>query len=144
MPNRDTLYAEAQTLIAATPERVWTLLTSIDRWPEWNTQVKAARLQGPLQPGTDFHWKSGGIWIRSTLREIRYPSRLSWTGRTFGIRAWHEWELTATAGGVLLRTAESFDGWLPRLMPVTMQRTLDEALPAWLQAIRAAAETAAA
>jgi hypothetical protein len=46
----------------------------------------------------------------------------------------------ATDHGVELRTAESFDGWLPKLMPKTMQRTLDETLPAWLKAIKSEAE----
>ncbi len=40
----------------------------------------------------------------------------------------------------MLRTAESFHGWLPRLMPKSMQRTLDETLPAWLMAINSEAE----
>lgn len=133
-------YAQAQVEVAAPPERIWRLLTDIGAWPDWNELVDRATLEGPLGPGTVFRWKSKGLAVTSTLREVAPERRLAWTGRAFGTRALHCWELEATPRGTLLRTAESFHGWLPKLAPKTMQRTLDAALPAWLQALKTAAE----
>jgi hypothetical protein len=132
--------SQAQIRIAATKERVWDLLSSIDRWPKWNALVQTAVLSGPLQPGSVFKWKSKGLTIISTLQEVAPNERLTWTGKAFGTQAIHTWDIEGTDQGVVLRTAESFDGWLPRLMPKTMRRTLDETLPAWLKAIKSEAE----
>jgi uncharacterized protein YndB with AHSA1/START domain len=132
--------SQAQVQIEASPERVWGLLSRIDQWPQWNSLVQTAALGGPLHPGSVFEWKSKGLRIVSTLQEVVPNKRLAWTGKAFGTRAIHTWEIAEKDRGVVLRTAESFDGWLPRLLPKTMQRTLDETLPSWLQAIKAEAE----
>jgi uncharacterized protein YndB with AHSA1/START domain len=132
--------SRAQIQIAASPERVWDLLSNIDRWPRWNALVQTAVLSGPLQPGNVFKWKSKGLTIVSTLQEVVPNERLTWTGKAFGTQAIHMWEIEPTDQGVVLLTEESFDGWLPRLMPKTMQRTLDETLPAWLKTIKSEAE----
>jgi uncharacterized protein YndB with AHSA1/START domain len=135
--------SQAQIEIAASPNRVWDLLTNIARWPEWNALVEKAVLSGPLHRGSIFRWKSKGFAVTSTLREVTPTRRIEWTGKAFGTRAIHSWEIEETDYGVLLRTAESFDGWLPQLMPRTMQRALDKTLPAWLQEIKAEAERSA-
>jgi hypothetical protein len=42
--------------------------------------------------------------------------------------------------GVLLRSAETLDGWLPRLMPKMLQSKRAQTSPAWLAALKVAAE----
>ncbi len=132
--------SQAQIEIAAPPQRVWELLSNIERWPRWNSLVQKSVLSGPLHPGSVFRWKSKGFAVTSTLREVTPKRRIAWTGKAFGTRAVHTWEIEESNQGTILKTAESFAGWLPRLMPRAMQRTLDETLPAWLQAIKAEAE----
>ena len=132
--------SQAQIEIATPADRVWELLSGVDRWPKWNSLVQQAVLTGPFQPGSIFKWKSKGVTVTSTLQEVTPNQRLTWTGKAFGTRAIHTWEIVETGNGVELRTAESFDGWLPKSMPRTMQRTLDETLPAWLKAIKSEAE----
>ena len=56
--------------------------------------VASADLRGPLAPGTEFRWKSGGSSIVSILQEIEPKRRIAWTGRTLGIRAVHVWTFT--------------------------------------------------
>jgi len=137
-------YSEAEIEIAAQPQRVWNLLTRIEQWPAWNALVEKATLSGPLRPGSVFRWSSRGFTVTSTLREVTPSRRIAWTGKAFGTRAFHSWEIEATERGTILRTAEWFGGWLPRMMPGAMQRTLDETLPAWLLAIKAQVERSAA
>jgi hypothetical protein len=43
---------------------------------------------------------------------------------------------------VLVKTSESFDGWLVRLARTAFQRLLDQALEQVLQALKVAAESA--
>jgi hypothetical protein len=57
-------------------------------------------------------------------------------GRVFAL---HVWALETAPGGTLLRTEESMTGWLPRLSPRMMQRTLESGVAATLDALAAAA-----
>ncbi len=132
--------SRAQIEIAASPDVIWELLSNIGRWPAWNSLVQKAELSGPLHPGSVFKWQSKGFAVTSTLREVDPNRRLAWTGKAFGTRAVHIWEMEEKNHGTILRTAESFGGWLPKLLPAVMQRSLDETLRAWLQAIKAEAE----
>jgi hypothetical protein len=97
-------------------------------------------MQGPLREGTLFVWKSQGFQVSSTLREIDPPTRVSWTGSALGTRAFHLWEIETVGDTVLVKTFETFDGWVPWLFKASMQKKLDETLPAWLQALKQAAE----
>jgi hypothetical protein len=50
------------------------------------------------------------------------------------------WNLKAAGTGVLVRTSESFDGWLVQLFRSPFQRLLDKALEEALRALKTAAE----
>jgi hypothetical protein len=126
--------------IDAPCEAVWGLLADIDNWPRWNPAVSRARLDGPFAPGSIFLWKSGGSSLVSTIQEVERPTRLTWTGKTFGVTAVHVWNLKAVGTGVLVGTSESFDGWLVRLFRSPVQRLLDKALEEALRALKTAAE----
>lgn len=126
--------------VAAPLEAIWTLLTDINGWTSWNPVVSKAELDGPLAPGTVFRWKSGGMRILSTLQDVEPMRRVSWTGRMLGINAIHVWILEKEDGGVLIRTAESFDGPLARIFKAMLQRVLDRSLEAGLHSLKTAAE----
>lgn len=132
----------ARITIDAPADRVWQLLTQIDNWPRWNSAVDSAALSGPLAPGSVFVWKSRGFQVTSTLQDVEPRHRLTWTGVAFGTRAFHSWDIREADGHVVVSTFETLDGWLPWLLTGTMQKTLDETLPAWLQALKVAAERA--
>jgi len=132
--------SQAQVLIQAPVDRIWELLIRVDEWPRWNKAVQSSELQGPFATGSTFVWRSEGFTVTSMLRDIEVPKRLTWTGKAFGTNAVHRWELEETPDGVVVRTSETFDGWLPALMPDTMQRKLDSTLPRWLTALKLAAE----
>jgi hypothetical protein len=62
-------------------------------WPRWNADIKEARIEGDLAPGTSFTWKAGPGTIRSAFREVDWPHVLAWTGKTMGITAIHVYRL---------------------------------------------------
>ena len=132
--------SQATITINAPIEKIWALVVDIDQWPQWNKAVESAHLEGHLVKGAVFNWRSGGLGIRSTVQDIAPLERLSWTGRTIGTRALHSWAFKTTDRGVVVTTTETFDGWLPTIMPGTMQKKLDDTLPALLASLKVAAE----
>jgi len=119
--------AEAETYINAPVELVWQVQSAIESWPSWNRKVESVHMEGPLQPGTTFRWKSGANII-SVLQEVTPSDRIGWTGKTFGIRAVHVWEFKGQDGTTHVKTVESFDGGLARLLPGLMRKVLRDSL----------------
>jgi hypothetical protein len=133
--------ATHELLIKAPAQKIWSLVAEIDNWPNWNPAVKSAKLNGSFDIGTTFNWKSCGIPIVSTLQEIQPTTKLIWTGKAIGTRAIHVWLFQPMPDGcVLVRTSESFNGWLVNIMRKSMQKTLDESLIAWLNQLKRRAE----
>jgi uncharacterized protein YndB with AHSA1/START domain len=132
--------AEERAVVDAPQERVWILLTDIDSWPEWQRSVSRAQLEGPLEPGSTFRWKAGGVSIVSTLRELEAPHRVAWEGRATGMYARHVWTLERTDGGTWVETAESFEGPLVRLLRPVMRRNLQKGLARGVADLKEAAE----
>lgn len=134
--------ARKEIMIHAPLETIWQILSDIDHWSTWYPAVSQSKLEGLFIPGSIFRWKSGGTSITSTLQEVEPQRRISWTGRALGTQAIHVWILQPKEGGVLVRTEESFEGWLVRLLKGVMQRMLDTSLQAWLEHLKQHAETA--
>ena len=135
-------FAERRLLIAAPRERVWELLAGIDDWPRWHSAVSKARLEGPLQVGTAFRWKAGGMTIDSKLAVLMPPIHIAWEGKAFGLRARHGWYLYRHPRGTIVLTAESFEGPLVHALRPLAQRMLTRTLADGLTDLRREAETA--
>lgn len=131
---------QTQTLIAARPSLVWDVLARIEDWPDWNPDIQSMRIDGPVQVGTTFRWKSGGMSIRSILRVVEPLRVIAWSGEAPGIRAMHVWRLSADRAGTMVWTGETFDGMLPRLFRKQLMRKLSEALDDSIVALRAECE----
>jgi len=139
--NRDAPVQEAaEAQVAAPLDLVWEVQSDLVRWPEWNPDVDEVQLLGPFSPGTEFRWKAGGMRIVSELREVQPPRRLAWTGRTLGIHAIHTWSFVESEGRTRVRTEESFEGWLARILPGPLRRTLKSSLEKGLSALAAECE----
>lgn len=131
----------AETYIGSPVETVWRVLSDLEKWPDWNRSVTKIRVNGAVEAGTTFDWRAGGMRISSRLEEVDPPARIAWTGRMFGVRAVHVWELAAEGPGTRVRTRESFAGWLARLLPGTMRKALAKALEQGVAALKTEAES---
>jgi hypothetical protein len=126
--------------VAADPEAVWDVLTAIDRWSSWNPDSKSMSMQGALAEGTVFRWKAGPGTIVSTIRRLEPPRLIAWTGKTLGIKAIHFYRLEPRNGKTFVRTEESYEGLVTRLLRRSLQKTLDRALADGLRYLKDEAE----
>ncbi|NMO14202.1 Shy6-polyketide cyclase [Pyxidicoccus fallax] len=132
-----------EVLVLSSPARVWALLTAIDQWPEWNPDITAAALKGPVAVGSTFQWATAGLAIVSTLGEVIPGKRLAWSGDTNGIFGIHVWTLEpadAKGESTRVRTAESWSGDAVQQAPAMMEGLLRSAITAWLGHLRSTAE----
>ncbi|MEU8472896.1 SRPBCC family protein [Streptomyces sp. NPDC029006] len=130
------------TDIDAPAAAVWELHTAVDAWPTWNAGVESARLDGPLRPGTTFTWRTHGLDITSTVREIVPGERIVWGGPSAGITGVHVWTFERTGDRVTVRTEESWSGAPAEARPDALRTALHQSLEAWLTALKAQAERA--
>ena len=127
--------------IAAPLERAWELHTNVDRWPTWNAEVTAARLDGPFVPGRSFTWTSYDFTVTSTIYEVQPLARTLWGGAAQGIMGTHAWLFERTGEGVHVTTDESFAGDPVDADTAGLQAILDNSLTAWLARMKARAES---
>jgi hypothetical protein len=78
--------------------------------------------------------------ITSTVEEIDAPNRIVWGGPAQGIVAVHVWTFEPQDDGVLVRTAESWEGEPVTAQVETLQVALDGSLRAWLENLKRTAE----
>lgn len=135
--------SSAEAEIDAPIERVWEILTAVERWPAWNPDVKSVSIVSPIAEGSTFRWKAGPGTITSLVEHLNRPRLIAWSGKTLGIRAFHIWSLDEHNGTTLVRTEESYDGLVARLLRRSLQRTLDAALADGARYLKAEAEKAA-
>lgn len=129
--------AEAERMIHAPLDLVWSVQTDFEGWVEWNPDVSAMAMRGPVAPGTEFRWKAGGASIVSTIQEVEPGKKIVWTGRTMGIRAIHMWTFHEEREGVRVRTAESFEGLVARVLARPLKKMLARSLGGGLEALAA-------
>lgn len=88
--------------ISAAPERVWQVLTDVERWPEWTaTMRRIERLDtGPLALGSSVRIEQPrlrpAIWL---VTEMTPGTSFSWTSTTAGVTSVAGHRLTATGAG---------------------------------------------
>ena len=127
--------------IGAPLETVWQLPTNVNGWPAWQTDITAARLDWPFEPGSSFTWTTNGYFtVTSTIYAVAERARTLWGGANLGITGTHEWVYTQTPTGTHVATHESFSGQPVQADATGMQSALDKSLTAWLSHLKATAE----
>lgn len=126
--------------INANIEKVWTIMTNIDNWATWQTDISKAKLNGTLKQGTTFDWKTGGAKIHSTLHTVEPFQYFGWTGKTFGMYAIHNWTLTTINVQTIVSVDESMEGFLASLMKKAFNKNLEQGMQHWLDLLKEACE----
>ena len=88
--------------IAAPPERVWTVMSDIDRWPEWTESVDTAQRgePGPLVVGSTATIKQPKLasskWV---VTEADPATGFVWQSKSFGVTTTGGHHIEALADG---------------------------------------------
>ena len=132
--------AKESIQIDADPEKVWNILSDINNWDKWNSDIKYAKLNGELKAGTTFNWNNGGNKIKSTLHTVTPFKEIGWSGKAFGSFAIHNFTLSNVNGKTELLIEESMEGLLMRLFRGFKQNTLEDGINKWLTQIKEVVE----
>jgi uncharacterized protein YndB with AHSA1/START domain len=122
--------------INASSEKVWAVMTNIDNWATWQTDISNPKLNGELKPETTFDWKTGGAKIHSTLHTVESFKNFGWTGKTFGMFAVHNWTLTETEGQTTVSVDESMEGFFAKLLKKSFNKNLEKGMQNWLDLLK--------
>ncbi|OQK15324.1 hypothetical protein AU255_17785 [Methyloprofundus sedimenti] len=140
--NGAVLKTSKEIEIYAPISAVWKIHADINAWKNWHPNISYAVLEGDLETGSYFEWKSDGYKLKSTIMEVDENNILGWKGSGFGASAIHIWEFTTLDNGnTLVRTKESMDGWLVKLFKGMVNKKLNDSLDAWLAALKSKAES---
>jgi hypothetical protein len=111
---------EAERVVDAPPEAVWTVLTDFAAYPEWNPFIP--RIEGDLREGARLRVRveppgSRGATFRPEVQVVRPPRQLAWLGRLVVPHLFdgrHEFRLVPLADGERTRFVqrETFGGLL--------------------------------
>lgn len=139
--NHNALAICRKTITIHAPiEHVWRILTDIDRWSTWQTDIKQSKLHGELIPQIRFDWKNGGSNIHSTLHTVDPFSTFGWTGTSWGAYAIHNWTLTETDGKTIVFVEESMEGFTVWLFKRMINQGLENGMQKWLNSLKQTCE----
>lgn len=122
--------------IHANREKVWAVLTNINDWATWQTNINHPKLNGDLKPETTFDWKTGGAKIHSTLHTVEPFKQFGWNGKAMGMFAIHNWTLTETNGQTEVLVEESMEGILAKLFKKSFSKNLEKGMRHWLDLLK--------
>lgn len=125
-----------EIIINAKPEKVWKVLTDIEKWFSWNSNIKNPTLNEEPKVGASFTWKTNGSKIKSKIHTYDQNKSLGWKGKTFGAKAIHNWYLEPTNNGTKVIVEESMEGWIIALMKKKMNSTLEKDITFWLEQLK--------
>jgi hypothetical protein len=134
------VFSMAEIVIDSDAETVWKILTTFNDWPKWNPDVQKMSFDGDLKRGSVFVWKAGSAKITSTIQVVDPPNKIGWTGKMLGIRAIHVWQIIPLDGQVLVKTGESWNGFIVKVFKKSMQKMLHESLEKGLHYLKSEAE----
>lgn len=117
-------------------KKVWKVLTNIDKWSTWQTDISKSKLNGELKSGTTFDWKTNGLKIHSTLHTVEPISQFGWTGKTFGMFAIHNWTLAKKNNKTTVEVNESMEGLLAKLFKKSFNKNLENGMQRWLELLK--------
>ena len=126
--------------VPAPPDRVWTVMRDVERWPEWTRTVTRVRLldPGPLRVGSRARIHQPRLlpatWVVTELEEGR---GFTWITRSPGVRVTARHGVVPHAGGSRVTLALAFAGALGPLIARLTRRLNERYLALEAEGLRA-------
>jgi uncharacterized membrane protein len=143
------VHAQTTVRIDAPPERVWSVMSDVERWPEWTASITSVRLLDAvaLSPGVRVRVRQPRLppttW---TVTELEEGRSFSWAAAAPGMRtlARHRVDPAGPAGtGSIATLGVDQEGPLGRLLGRVMARLTHRYLATEAAGLRARAEATA-
>ena len=142
-PEKSPIHVHNELAMSARPEIVWAWLIRAQLWPTWypnSADIQFLKGQPPdLALGTQFHWKTFGITIVSSVLEFVPDERLAWDAHRNGFDAYHAWLIQKTPSGCTVITEETQRGWLARFGKALRPQQMKKQHQIWLEGLTAKA-----
>ncbi len=117
--SRPPIEVRNETVIRASAERVWDLLTDVERWPSWYRACRWVRVESTGDAGRplSFRWKAHPVVLRSTVVTSDRPHTFAIIADGRGVHAVRTFTLRPALDGVstVVVSHETQIGWLPWL-----------------------------
>jgi hypothetical protein len=143
-PASSIVFAQNSIDIAATPERVWSLLIDCVQWPSWYkhcTDVSMLRGGPLLSAQSKFRFKTLGFYFEPDIETFEPFKMLIWSAKgPAGTRGAHAWYIERKTGGCRVITEEAQRGLLLAFIGGRTRRTLLRSHEKWLRALKVLAE----
>jgi len=129
-------FSTAEITVNSPRQHVFKILSNINKWPEWQSNVTKAEINGNPEIGKKFKWKTGSLNIKSELHTVNDNSEIGWTGKIWWIKAVHNWYLTEENGQTKVIVKETLKG----LGSSMMLKSLKEGMQKNLKELKIKAE----
>jgi uncharacterized protein len=99
--SRPPIAVRNETVIPASAERVWDLLTDVERWPSWYRACRWVRVESTGHAGRalSFRWKAHPVELRSTVVAAHRPHSFAIVADTPGLHADRTFTIRPTPDG---------------------------------------------
>jgi Polyketide cyclase / dehydrase and lipid transport len=126
----------------APPEKIWAAWTDVKRWPEWDTELASASLEGSFALGAKGKLKpKRGPAARFSISELIPGESYTFTTRLPLCELKVRRHLTLKDGGACFTHEVSFVGPLSTVFANLLGRRYREALPVVMENLRNIAES---
>jgi hypothetical protein len=134
--------------VNASADRVWNVLTALDRYTEWNPQIPLA--SGVLEVGSQIELRLAlpgrpPLDLSATIEEVRPNSLFTWRGHVMApwfFEGYRRFEISPiTEGRVRVTHVEAVHGLFAPLFAVLMGSAVRKSQAALNEALRSRAES---
>jgi uncharacterized protein YndB with AHSA1/START domain len=104
--SRPPIVVRNEIVIRASAERVWEILSDVERWPSWYRACRWVRVEdtggGPSTPGAvrSFRWKAHPVELRSTVTAAERPHTFAFVADAPGFHAERMFTIRPTLDGL--------------------------------------------
>jgi len=113
---RPPIEVRNETVIRASAERVWDLLSDVANWPSWYRACRWVQVErtGPGSRPLSFRWKAHPVELRSTVVAADRPHLFAIVADAQGVHAERTFTIRPTPDGrsVIVISDETQVGWL--------------------------------
>ena len=125
------------TIINASIEYVWELLTDVPQWSSWNADLRNITA-GKVEVGSTFQCTLRHTHLACTFQAVVNHSLLTWTGKGKFVKVIFVWSLEPSDQQTIITVEQSVEGLVIPIL--TNQSRLHDVLVDWLQKLKATAE----